>query len=309
VCVFGDADCSTLFWEKFGTNLSDGLKGKVVWVTGASTGIGAAIAVQAAKHGAKLVLTARRKELLDDVKAKCRDAGANSDEVLVLPLDMCDYSKHQSAFDTVIEKFGQLDILINNAGRSQRARWEHIQLKVDEELFGLNVFSVVSLTRTVLPHMLQRKAGRIAVMSSTAGLCGVPFSGTYTGSKHAIHGYFESLRTEKIGCGISISLLCPGPTFSNLLSVAATEKSGQNFGETMKESDKRMTSERCAELSLSATVNGLPESWICSMPVLPLVYASQYLPSVSRMILSLVGPSFLAKIRDSRNAMETDKLK
>merc|ERR1712080_418668 len=103
-----------------------------------------------------------------------------------------------------------------------RATWERIDVKVDEEMFALNVFSVVHLTRTVLPHMLARRCGSLAVMSSTAGRCGVPFSGTYTGSKHAIHGYFESLRTEKMGSGLSISLLCPGPTFSNLLEVAAT---------------------------------------------------------------------------------------
>ena len=107
--------------------------------------------------------------------------------------------------------------------------------------------------RTVLPHMLENKSGRIAVMSSTAGKAGVPFSGTYTGSKHAIHGYFESLRTEKvllififyinlkflkIGSGIEVCLLCPGPTFSDLLQVAATENPGEKFGENMRSSDK-----------------------------------------------------------------------
>ena len=126
--------------------------------------------------------------------------------------------------------------------------------------------------------MLSNKSGSIAVTSSTAGKAGVPFSGTYTGSKHAIHGYFESLRTEKVsqalnvqnstetfqvGSGVEICLLCPGPTFSDLLEVAATENPGEKFGESMRSSDKRMTSERCAELSLIAIVNKLPESWIC----------------------------------------------
>ena len=105
-------------------------------------------------------------------------------------------------------------------------------------MFNLNVFSVVNLTRTVLAHMMANRSGVVSVMSSAAGKTGTPFSGTYTGSKHAINGYFESLRTEKIGSGVSVCLLCPGPTFSDLLSVAATENPGEQFGEVMSASDK-----------------------------------------------------------------------
>ena len=124
--------------------------------------------------------------------------GATADNILVLQMDMCDFDSHQTCFEEVLKKFGRLDILINNAGRSQRGRWEHINMEVDMDLFRLNVFSVINLTRVVLPHMLNNKCGKVAVTSSTAGKGGVPFSGTYTGSKHAIHGYFESLRTEKV---------------------------------------------------------------------------------------------------------------
>jgi len=309
VCIRGDADLSTLCWEKLGTGLDAGLKDKVVWVTGASTGIGAALAMEAVKHGAKVAITARRSELLDKVKDQCIAQGGRASQILVLPLDLCNYAEHKAAFDKVVETFGHLDILVNNAGRSQRARWEHTDIKVDEDLFALNVFSVVNLTRVVLPHMLQRGSGCIALMSSSAGKAGVPFSGTYTGSKHALHGYFESLRTEKMGTGISVCMLCPGPTFSSLLEVAATETPGQSFGESMKATDKRMTAERCAELSLVAIVNKLPESWICFRPVLPLMYASQYLPGISKVVMSVLGPAFLARVRDSRNAMESEKLK
>ena len=153
-------------------------------------------------------------------------------------MDLCDFSSHKPNFEKVLATFGRLDILINNAGRSQRARWEHISPEVDLEIFNLNVFSVVSLTRTVVEHMVSNKSGLVAVVSSTAGKAGVPFSGTYTGSKHAVHGYLESLRTEKVGSGLEVCLLCPGPTFSDLLSVAATEKPGEKFGEEMASSDK-----------------------------------------------------------------------
>ena len=156
-------------------------------------------------------------------------------------MDLCDFSSHKPNFEKVLATFGRLDILINNAGRSQRARWEHISPEVDLEIFNLNVFSVVSLTRTVVEHMVSNKSGLVAVVSSTAGKAGVPFSGTYTGSKHAVHGYLESLRTEKVGSGLEVCLLCPGPTFSDLLSVAATEKPGEKFGEEMASSPSRST--------------------------------------------------------------------
>jgi len=304
VSVFFDADLTTLLYEKYGRNAGEELRGKVVWITGASTGIGAALAIECAKGDAKIVISARRENLLEKTKEKCIEAGAKCENIFVLPMDMCDFSSHQKCFKAVLDNFGKLDILINNAGRSQRGRWEHINIDVDIELFNLNVFSVINLTRTVLPHMLENKSGSIAVMSSTAGKAGVPFSGTYTGSKHAIHGYFESLRTEKIGSGIEISLLCPGPTFSDLLQVAATENPGEKFGESMRSSDKRMTSERCAKLSLVAIVNKIPESWICFRPVLPFMYAVQYLPVLSKTIMRMLGAGYFAKVRDSRNAID-----
>jgi len=304
-----DADITTIFCEKFGKDVTAELTGKVVWITGASTGIGAALAVEAVKRGAKIAISARRETLLEGVKEKCIKVGAEASDILVLPLDMCDYSSHKPGFEKILQVFGKLDILINNAGRSQRARWEHTDIQVDLDLFSLNVFSVVNLTRTVLPHMLEKKSGTVAVMSSSAGKAGVPFSGTYTGSKHAVHGYFESLRSEKVGTGLEVCMLCPGPTFSNLLEVASTEKQGEKFGESMNSSDKRMTAERCAELSFIAIANRLPESWICFKPVLFLMYGNQYLPSMSKIIMRILGPKFLAKVRDSRNAMESDKYK
>jgi len=304
-----DADMTTIFCEKFGKDVSVELKGKVVWITGASTGIGAALAVEAVKKGAKVVISARREALLEGIKDKCIKQGADALDILVVPLDLCDYNSHQTCFEKILKEFGKLDILINNAGRSQRARWEHTDIQVDLDLFNLNVFSVVNLTRTVLPHMLENKSGTVAVMSSSAGKAGVPFSGTYTGSKHAVHGYFESLRSEKVGTGLDVCMLCPGPTFSDLLEVASTEKPGEKFGESMNTTDKRMTAERCAELSFIAIANKLPESWICFKPVLFLMYGNQYLPALSKIIMKILGPKFLANVRDSRNAMESDKYK
>jgi dehydrogenase/reductase SDR family protein 7 len=303
-----DADMTTILYEKYGQSLSKFFAGKVVWVTGASSGIGKAVAVEAAKNGAKVVISARRASLLNEVRNLCISNGTPEGNILVLPLDVCDSAALEPAFQKVLKTFGGLDVLILNAGRSQRARWEHTDLQVDRDLFELNVFSVVNLTRVVLPYMTEKKGGHIAVMSSSAGKAGVPFSGSYTGSKHAVHGYFESLRNEKVESGINITMLCPGPTFSDLLQVAATEKPDEAFGESMTSGDKRMTAERCAQLSLVAIANNLAESWICFKPVLLLMYASQYMPTVSKWAFKrFLGPKFLAKVRDSRNAMESAK--
>lgn len=307
--LLADADLTTLLYQRFGVDMAGEMSGKVIWVTGASTGIGAALAVESARLGARLVISARREQLLESVKEKCVHSGASPEDILVLPMDVCDLTSHKPNFEKILERFGRLDILINNAGRSQRARWEKISPEVDLDIFTLNVFSVVSLTRTVLDHMLTNRSGTVAVMSSTAGKAGVPFSGTYTGSKHAVHGYFESLRTEKVGSGLEVCLLCPGPTFSDLLRVAATEKPGEKFGESMKTSDKRMTAERCAQLSLVAIANKLPESWICFRPVLTLMYLTQYCPALTKAAMRFLKPEFLSKIRDSRNALDSDKYK
>ena len=105
------------------------------------------MAIECAKSDAKVVISARRENLLMKTKEKCLEAGARSENICVLPMDMCDFSSHQKCFQAVLECFGRLDILINNAGRSQRGRWEHINIDVDLDLFNLNVFSVVNLTR------------------------------------------------------------------------------------------------------------------------------------------------------------------
>ena len=105
------------------------------------------MALECAKSDAKIVISARRENLLEKTKEKCIEAGAKAENIYVLPMDMCDFSSHQKCFKAVLDHFGKLDILINNAGRSQRGRWEHINIDVDIELFNLNVFSVINLTR------------------------------------------------------------------------------------------------------------------------------------------------------------------
>jgi short-subunit dehydrogenase len=175
----------------------ENLQGKVVWITGASSGIGRDLAKALARDGVKLVLSARNTTELEAAKKECISLSKGKlshNDILVLPLDLLDYSKHQSAFNRVISHFGDLYCLVNNAGRSQRAEWNKIDINVDRELFELDVFSAINLSRIAVTYFEQNKInGHVAVTSSTAGFIGAPNSGSYTGAKHAIHVIFLSI--------------------------------------------------------------------------------------------------------------------
>ncbi|KAF6205938.1 hypothetical protein GE061_020114 [Apolygus lucorum] len=172
-------DCDLGLWyaDNFGRRL-DEFKGKVVWITGASSGIGEFLAVEMAKHGAKLVLTARSVLNLERVKGRCLEAGSTIEDILLLPCDITDTTKHEEMFARVITHFGKLNILVNNAGRSQRAVWETIEPEVDRDLFNLNVFSVVSLSRLAVKYFQKVGKGHLVATSSIAGVIGAPFSGS-----------------------------------------------------------------------------------------------------------------------------------
>ncbi|XP_021926946.1 dehydrogenase/reductase SDR family member 7-like isoform X2 [Zootermopsis nevadensis] len=276
-----DCDLGLAFATKVGKKI-DTLNGKVVWITGASSGIGEHIALALARGGAKLILSARRLNELQRVKESCLATGKNltDEDILVLQMDVTAVDKLEFHFQKVIEHFGKLDILVNNAGRSQRANWEEIELDVDRQMFDLNVFAVVALSRIAVRYFQKKKEGHIVVTSSLAGVKAVPFSGSYTGAKYAIHGYFDALRTEKMASNITVTLLCPGPVFSNFLAESFTEKTGEKFGKSVEATDRRMTGERCGYLCAVAIANKLGEAWMALSPIIPFYYISVYYPNI-----------------------------
>jgi len=294
-----DCDISLGIYTYVGKPI-ESLSDHVVWITGASSGIGAALAVRLTQAGAKVVISARSTDKLNEVKAKCIASGkVKESDVLVLPLDMVKTEEHNDAFQKVLTHFGKLDILVSNAGRSQRGRWEMVDIGVDRDVFDLNVFSLISLSRIVTIYFLKKGGGQHVITSSMAGKFGAPMSASYTASKHALHGYFETLRTEKAGCGLSVTMLCPGPVDSNLLQVAFTEKEGEQLGKDR--AGNRMSSERCAQLSATAIANKVAETWICDMPLLILFYVNQYCPTLLKGIIGAMPLSFIMKLRDGRS--------
>lgn len=194
--------------------------------------------------------------------------------------------------------------MVNNAGRSQRALFNETQLVVDQEMFDVNVFSTINLSRLVMNHWYEKNIpGHFVVVSSLAGISGAPMSATYSATKHALHGYFETIRMESYSRGIKVTMLCPGPVFSNLINRAFTAVPGQTAGTVHDKSNKRMATERCADLMAVAIVNQLTVSWICQQPMLTYYYANQYIPGWCKLLL----PRFvsLEKMKEMREGGNT----
>lgn len=311
LCVI-DCDLLLAFNEKFGKSISH-LKGKVVFITGASSGIGKHTALALAEHGVKLVLAARRQGTLEQVKAQCLAVAKGSltpNDVLILQMDMLDMASHKKQFETALAHFGHIDILLNNAGRSQRAEWDSIDIEVDKELFELNVFSVINLTRVALKYFNTKGEGHVAVTSSVAGFVAVPFSASYTGAKHALHGYYNSLRIEKLNSktDLTVSVICPGPTHSEFLNECFTGTSGEKYGINSKATDRRMTGERCGHLCAVALANKSREAWLCIFPVLHFSYIFVYFPLATHLLMKVAGTQRFFKFRDSTEpAVLTEK--
>lgn len=304
---FTKLDCHIYLWflDRFFSNSSytSHLRGRVVWITGASSGIGEYMAYEFAKVGCRLALSGTNELRLAAVKSKCISVGSglSDSDILVLPFNIDDYSKHKSCFERLIGQFKQLDILINNAGRSQRAAFEKIDITVDEDMFRINVFGPVHLTRIVVDYWNKNnQVGQVAVTSSVAGICPAPYSCTYSGSKYALHGYFETLRVEAYK-NVKVTLLCPGPVFSRILETSFTDQPGVQVNKSHAPDATRMTTERCAKLCFTAIVNRVNVAWISIQPVLTVCYLSQYLPNVLALIFTkFMTEEKLMKIREGK---------
>ncbi len=192
----------------------------VVWITGASSGIGEELARQAAARGAKLVLSARQQPELERVRDACLAAG--SPDVLVLPLDVLAYDVMPAKTRAVVDHFGRIDLLVNNAGISQRSFCVDTDFSVYRQMMDINVLGQIALTQAVLPVMLEQGSGHIAVTASVAGKVGAPMRTGYCAAKHAVMGFFDALRTEVAADGIAVTTITPGFIRTNVARNALT---------------------------------------------------------------------------------------
>ena len=181
------------------------LKDKVLWITGASSGIGAAMAEEASRRGAFLLLSGRNREALETMAARFEQGRAAA-----LPFDLAEKAERLAAADQALQCFGRVDCLVLNAGVSQRCRFTDTSAEVFDLIMETNFQASVDLVRSVLPEMIKRHSGTIVCVSSVAGLMGAPWRTAYSASKHALGGFFSSLRAELAGKGIQITMIFPG---------------------------------------------------------------------------------------------------
>lgn len=207
---------------------------KTIWITGASSGIGEALVIELAKTAAKIILSSRKEEQLEAIAQK---AGLAQNRYAILPLDLYDYKNMPAIAAKAIEKFGTVDILINNAGLSQRSLAMETDIEVDKHLMDVDYIGTIALTKATLPYMIKNGGGQIAVVSSLMGVFGAPMRSGYCGAKHALHGFFDSLRAELYKERVLITIICPGFIQTNI-SINAVTGDGSVQG-TMDDATKR----------------------------------------------------------------------
>ena len=200
------------------------------------------MALQSNALGAKVVISARRIGELEDLKGNLR----NPQNAMVLPLDMEQSLVFSEKVKQVTKRLGRIDLLFNNAGISQRSEVHETNLDIDRKIMEINFFGTVALTKAVLPVMRAQKSGYFAVMSSITGKTGFYQRSAYAASKHALHGFFESLRLEEEKNNIKTSIFCPGPVQTNI-SRNAIDSSGKAHGEMDKMQENGMPVEECVK--------------------------------------------------------------
>lgn len=249
-------------------------KNKRVWITGASSGIGEALALAFAEQGAHLILSARNELEINRVGAACIKAGAGS--VLVQGLDLERHDSIPGIVETVLNKVGKVDILVNNGGISQRSLAKETSLEVDKKLMAVNFFGTIALTKALLPNMLMHQLGHIVTITSLTGKFGSPYRSSYAASKHALHGFFDSLRAELNDSHIQVTLICPGFVRTNVSKNALTG-TGAKLGTMDEATDNGMEPDRLAHKILQAIVNGKEEAYFGGKEVLG-VYLKRFFP-------------------------------
>jgi short-subunit dehydrogenase len=221
---------------------------QVVVVTGASEGIGRAFCIALAPQRPRLVLAARNRERLESLAEECRRLGA---QACVVPTDVTDEDACRALIDSAVTAFGRIDVLVNNAGGTMWTRLDEIRdLSIFERLMRLNYLGSVYPTFHALPH-LQQSRGRIVAVASMAGLIGVPTRTGYAAAKHAVVGFFDSLRVELLDSGVTVTLICPDFVVSEIHK-RALGPDGRPLGDNPMANSKIMTAEQCAGLMIRA---------------------------------------------------------
>ena len=254
---------------------------KVIWITGASSGIGEALTYELAKRGARLIISARRKNELEKVKGNCPNQVQPN--IKVLPLDLTQPTTLQLSAEAAVQLFGHVDILINNGGISQRSFASETLIDVDRRLMEVNYFGAVALTKHLLPHFLQRKSGHFVAVTSITGLFGTPYRSGYAASKHALHGFYDSLRAELWKTNIKVTIVAPG-FIHTPITLSAVTGDGTPLGKMDEAQYKGKPADWCARKAITAIERNKNEVYIGGREVMG-VYVKRFFPNLFARII------------------------
>lgn len=253
---------------------------KTIWITGASSGIGEAVTHQFLKEGHEVIISGRNTAKLEALKINSPFQAS----IAIIPLDLTQSQTFQNKVSEAISAFGKVDILINNGGISQRSLIQETSLEVDRKIMEVNYFGTIALTKALLPHFLERKSGQYAVVSSLVGKFASPFRSSYAASKHALHGFFDTLRAEHSKDNIYVTMICPGFIRTNV-SINALTGDSSALGSMDEAQDKGMKPEVCAQQIYTAIVKQREEVLIGGKEKYA-VYLKRFFPSVFSKLIA-----------------------
>jgi len=255
------------------------LENKVIWITGASSGIGEGIVQALHSKNVKLILSSRREDALEDVKNNC----ANQENVKILPVDLSQPETLEAKTDDALALFGRVDIVIHSGGISQRSFAMDTNINVARRLMEVNFFSTIIITKALLPSMIENGFGHIVPISSLVGKFGTPYRSSYAASKHALHGYYDSLRSELWKKGILVSIITPGLIKTNVSLNALTEK-GDSANVMDDGQAKGMSAEECGKKIIKAIIKEKEEVRIGGKETIAIV-VKRYFPKLFSKII------------------------
>ena len=259
---------------------------KTVWITGASSGIGEACAYRYAAQGCRLILTSSSRQKLEVVADRCRREGAA--EVRVLPYDLSEPDGIRLLSREAWNAFGSIDILYCNAGISQRTSVEDTPLPMVRKIMEVNFFAPVAIAEAILPLMISNGGGRIVVTTSIAGRFGFPLRCAYSASKHALNGFFETLRAEYSDKGISVTLVCPGRVRTNI-SFNALDKGGEKHAVMDPGQDGGISAGKAAKIIVRA-IDRKRNEVLVGRGELIMVYIKRFFPGLCARLARRIRP-------------------
>jgi len=258
------------------------IEDKVIWITGASSGIGEEMAYQFCSKGGRLVLSARRLEELERVKANCK--GKHANDISIVTLDQADPTLLLEKAKEAIAIHGYVDILVNNGGISQRSSVLDSEMEIYRRIMEVDYFAPILLSKLVLPKMLERKFGQHVVITSATGIISTPLRSAYASAKHALHGFYDALHAEVYAKNVRVTLVCPG-FIQTKISYNALTGDGKKHGKVEEQIKNGYTPEDAVKKIINAVENRKEELYFGGLKEMAAIYLKRFAPSIFAKML------------------------